>query len=42
MFLEGEENQVKSGLMLTPVLVVNNDLIDVDKDSFDVSKYCGE
>ena len=41
MLLEGEEDEAKSCQVLIPVLVVNNDSIDVNKGSFDVTKDRG-
>ena len=41
MLLEGEEDEAKSCQVLIPVLVVNNDPIDVNKCSFDVTKDHG-
>ena len=41
MLLEGEEDEAKSCQALIPVLVVNNDPINVNKGSFDVTKDHG-
>ena len=41
MLLEGKVDEAKSCQVLIPVMVVNNDSIDVNKGSFDVTKDHG-